>query len=203
MGRFDPDGVGAGSRGLTYDDGQADGRWECRERFPIDVIRQDGFENFLSRVVRPGLILLSILCGIGFLRHTNLLNAKNVKHHRGFSRHVRQVWLRTRGHCLSRRYLDNQENSKTAFLFVTVVGAQEIVRLSMDRNSLCRLPDSRGRSAYDSFPRKKRPLKGGAIQYRSRQNRSTTISLTLISALLPMIRRRARPPNEGWHPLRR
>jgi hypothetical protein len=62
---------------------------------------------------------------------------KKVKHRRRFSRHVRQAWLRTRGDCLSRRYLDNQEKSKATFLFVTAVGAQEIVRLSMVRNSLC------------------------------------------------------------------
>src|ERR1700683_5637338 len=35
VGRFDPDGVGAGLRGLTYDDGQQDARWERREGFTI------------------------------------------------------------------------------------------------------------------------------------------------------------------------
>ena len=61
MGRFDPDGVRAGLRGLTHDDGQPDGRWERRERFPIDIFGQDGFEDLLPELVRPDFALLSNL----------------------------------------------------------------------------------------------------------------------------------------------
>jgi len=35
---FDPDGVRAGLGGLTDDDGEPDGRWERRERFPINIL---------------------------------------------------------------------------------------------------------------------------------------------------------------------
>jgi hypothetical protein len=79
VGRFDPDCVGAGPRGLTHDNGQRDGRWERRERFPIDIFGQDGFENLLPELVRLDFALLSTLYGAGFLRHTNLLRAENVK----------------------------------------------------------------------------------------------------------------------------
>src|SRR5208283_471228 len=67
--RFDPDCVGPGLRWLTHDDGQPDGRWESRERFPIEIFGQDGFENLLPRLVRPDFALLSMLYGAGFLRH--------------------------------------------------------------------------------------------------------------------------------------
>jgi hypothetical protein len=77
---FDPDGVRAGLRGLTDDDGEPDGRWERRERFPINILRQDGFEHFLSGLVSTDSALLSRLCAAGFLRHTNLLGAGNVSH---------------------------------------------------------------------------------------------------------------------------
>ena len=90
VGRFDPDCVRAGLRGLTHDDGQPDGRWERRERFPIDIFGQDGFENLLPELVRPDFTLLSTLYGAGFLRHTTLLRAENVKHHHRPSKHVRQ-----------------------------------------------------------------------------------------------------------------
>jgi hypothetical protein len=50
VGHFNPDGVRAGLRGLTHDDGHPDGRWERRERFPIDIFGQDGFENLLPRL---------------------------------------------------------------------------------------------------------------------------------------------------------
>jgi hypothetical protein len=70
VGRFDPDCVRAGLRGLTHDDGQSDGRWERRERFPIDIFGQDGFENLLPELVRLDFALLSTLYGAGFLRHT-------------------------------------------------------------------------------------------------------------------------------------
>src|SRR6202034_264353 len=73
VGRFDPDCVRAGLRGLTHYDGQPDGRWERREWFPIDIFGQDGFENLLPELVRPDFALLSTLYGSGFLRHTNLL----------------------------------------------------------------------------------------------------------------------------------
>src|ERR1700739_1711500 len=82
--RFDPDCVRAGLRGLTHDDGQPDGRWERRARFPIDIFGQDSFENVLPELVRPDFALLSMLYAAGFLRHTNLLRAENVKHHHGF-----------------------------------------------------------------------------------------------------------------------
>jgi hypothetical protein len=81
VGGFDPDFVRAGLRGLTHDDGQPDGRWERRERFPIDIFGQDGFENLLPELVRLDFALLSTLYGAGFLRHTNLLRAESVKHH--------------------------------------------------------------------------------------------------------------------------
>jgi hypothetical protein len=71
VGRFDPDCVGAGLRGLTHDDRQPDGRWERRERCPIDIFGQDRFENFLSELVRPDFALLGTLYGAGFVRHTN------------------------------------------------------------------------------------------------------------------------------------
>jgi hypothetical protein len=73
VGHFDPDCVRAGLRGLAHDDGQADGRWERRERFPIDIFGQDGFENLLPGLVRPDFALLSARYGAGILRHTNLL----------------------------------------------------------------------------------------------------------------------------------
>jgi hypothetical protein len=77
---FDPDCVRAGFRGLTDDDGEPDGRWERRERFPIDIFGQNGFENLLPELVWPDFALLSSLYGAGFLRHTNLLSAENEKH---------------------------------------------------------------------------------------------------------------------------
>src|SRR5487761_105601 len=91
--RFDPDYVRARLRGLTHDDGQPDGRWERRERFPIDIFGQNGFENLLPGLVRLGFAWLSSLYGAGFLRHTNFLRAVNVKHHHRLSKHVRQDWL--------------------------------------------------------------------------------------------------------------
>jgi hypothetical protein len=81
VGQFDPDRVRAGPRGPTHDDGQPDGRWERRERFPIDIFGQDGFENLLAELVKLDFALLSRLYGAGFLRHTNLHDAENVKHH--------------------------------------------------------------------------------------------------------------------------
>jgi hypothetical protein len=81
MGRFDSDCVRAGLRGLSHDDGQPHGRWERRERFPIDIFGQDRFENLLPELVGPDFVLLNTLYGTGFLRHTNLLRAGNVKHH--------------------------------------------------------------------------------------------------------------------------
>jgi hypothetical protein len=77
MGRFDPDCVRAGLRGLTHDDSQPDRRWERRERFPIDIFGQDRFENLLPELVRLDFALLSTLYGAGFLRHINLLFAEN------------------------------------------------------------------------------------------------------------------------------
>jgi hypothetical protein len=73
---FDPDGVRAGLRGLTHDNGEPDSRWERRKRLPIDIFGQDGLENLLPMLVRPGCTLLNTLYGGGFLRHTNLLRAK-------------------------------------------------------------------------------------------------------------------------------
>ena len=64
MRHFDPDGVRAGLRGLTHDDGQPDGRRERWERFQSDVFGQDGFEHLPARVGAAGLRLV---------RHTNLL----------------------------------------------------------------------------------------------------------------------------------
>src|SRR4029077_11146265 len=78
VGRFDPDCVRARLRGLTHDDGQPDGRWKRRERLPIDIFGQDGFEILLPELVRLDFALLSTLYGAGFLGHTNLLAAENV-----------------------------------------------------------------------------------------------------------------------------
>jgi hypothetical protein len=69
VGHFDPDCVRTGLRGLTHDDGQPDGRWERRERFPIDIFGQDGFEKLLPELMRLDFALLSTLYGAGFLRH--------------------------------------------------------------------------------------------------------------------------------------
>jgi hypothetical protein len=49
---FDPDGVGAGLRGMTDNHCQANRRRERREWFPIDVFRQDRSELVLARLVR-------------------------------------------------------------------------------------------------------------------------------------------------------
>src|ERR1700722_703407 len=76
--RFDPDGVRARLRGLTHDDRQQDARRKLRERFPIDIIGQDSFENVLPELVRPHFALLSTLCAAGFLSHTILLRQENV-----------------------------------------------------------------------------------------------------------------------------
>jgi hypothetical protein len=73
VGRFNPDCVRAGFRGLANDDRQPNGRWERRERFPIDIFRQDGFENLLPELMGPDFALLSTLYCAGFFRHTNLL----------------------------------------------------------------------------------------------------------------------------------
>jgi hypothetical protein len=61
---------------VTHDDGQTHGRGKCRERFPIDILGQDGLENFLSELVRLDFTLWSTFYGAGFLRHTNLFRAK-------------------------------------------------------------------------------------------------------------------------------
>jgi hypothetical protein len=79
VGRFDPDCIGAGLQGLTHDDGQPDRRWERRERFPIDIFGQDGFENLPPELVRLDFAMLSTVCGDGFLRHTNLLNLPELR----------------------------------------------------------------------------------------------------------------------------
>ncbi len=63
VGRFDPDGVRAGLRGLAHDDGQQDAGRKLRERFPIDIVRQDSFEDVLPELVRPDIALLRTLCG--------------------------------------------------------------------------------------------------------------------------------------------
>jgi hypothetical protein len=97
VGHFDPDCVRAGLRGPTHDDGQPDGSWERRERFPIEIFGHDGFENLLPELVRPDFVLVSTLFGAGFLRHADLLRAENVKHHDSRSKNVRRDWLRTPG----------------------------------------------------------------------------------------------------------
>jgi len=51
-------------------------RWERRERFPVDIFGQDGFENLLPELVRLDFALLSTLYGAGVLSHTNLLRAE-------------------------------------------------------------------------------------------------------------------------------
>jgi hypothetical protein len=61
VGHFNPDCVRAGLRGLTHDDGQPDGWWERRERFPIDIFGQDGFENLLPELMKLNFALLSPL----------------------------------------------------------------------------------------------------------------------------------------------
>src|ERR1700689_246063 len=87
VGRFDPDRVRAGLRGLTHHDGQPDGRRERRERFPLDIFGQDGFENLLPGLVRLDFALLSARYGAGFLRHTKLLRSHYVKHDHRLSKH--------------------------------------------------------------------------------------------------------------------
>src|SRR3984885_12729060 len=79
VGHFDPDCVRAGLRGLAHDDGQPDGRWERRERFPIDIFGQDGFKNLLPELMRSDFTYPATLYGAGFLRHTNLLRAENIR----------------------------------------------------------------------------------------------------------------------------
>jgi hypothetical protein len=71
VGCFDPDCVRAGLRRLAYDDCQKDGSWECRERFPFDILGQNSFENLLPRLVRVAFALLGALRGAGYLTHTN------------------------------------------------------------------------------------------------------------------------------------
>jgi hypothetical protein len=95
VGRFDPDCVRAGLRGLTHDDGQPDGRWERRERFPIDIFGQDGFENLLPELVRPDFALLSALHCAGFLRHTDLPSYRKCKTSLQTFDAVCPDWLRT------------------------------------------------------------------------------------------------------------
>src|ERR1700681_237164 len=92
---FDPDHVWSRFRRLTHDDGQPDGRWKRRERFPIDIFRQGDFENLLPELVRPDFALLSRLYGAGFLRHTNLHRAENVELRHRHSKHDHQDWLRS------------------------------------------------------------------------------------------------------------
>jgi hypothetical protein len=46
---------------LTYDDGQPYGRWERRERFPINIFGQDSLENVLPQLVRLDFASLSRL----------------------------------------------------------------------------------------------------------------------------------------------
>jgi hypothetical protein len=65
-GYFDPDCVRAGLRGLTHDDGQPDGRRERRERFPIDIFGQDGFEYLLPELVTLDFALLGTLYALAF-----------------------------------------------------------------------------------------------------------------------------------------
>ena len=50
-GHFDPGSVRAGLRGLPDDEGKPYGGWERRERSPINIFGQDGFEYFLSKLV--------------------------------------------------------------------------------------------------------------------------------------------------------
>jgi hypothetical protein len=66
-----------------------------RERLPIDIFGQDRFENLLPELVKLDLALLSANYGAGFLRHTNLLRAENVKQQHRLWKRVRQDWLRT------------------------------------------------------------------------------------------------------------
>jgi len=87
VGHFNPDCVRAGLRGLTHDDGQPDIWRERRERFPIDIFGQDGFENLLPGLVRLDFALLSARYGAGFLRHTKLLRAHYVKHDHRLSKY--------------------------------------------------------------------------------------------------------------------
>ena len=95
VGHLDPDGVWAGLRRLTHDDGEPGGRWERRERLPIDIFGQDGFENLLTELVRPDFALLGMLYGAGFLRHTILLRAENLKQHHRLSKQIRRDWPQT------------------------------------------------------------------------------------------------------------
>ena len=50
-GHFDPDHIGAGLRRLADDDGEADRRWERRERLPLDIFGQHRSENGFARLV--------------------------------------------------------------------------------------------------------------------------------------------------------
>jgi hypothetical protein len=49
---LDPDHVRTGLRRLTDDDGEARRSWERRERFPINVFRQDRSEDSFTRLMR-------------------------------------------------------------------------------------------------------------------------------------------------------
>ena len=55
---FDPDGVGAGLRGMTDNRCQANRRRERREWLPIEVFGQDRSENVLAWLVRSKRALL-------------------------------------------------------------------------------------------------------------------------------------------------
>jgi len=85
-GHFDPDSVRARLRGLPDDDGKPYGGWERRERFPINIFGQDGFEYFLSRLVTTDAALRGRLYRAGFLRHRNLLSCRKCKHECRLSR---------------------------------------------------------------------------------------------------------------------
>src|SRR4029077_456336 len=50
-GHFDPDHVGGGLRGLTDNDGEADRRWECGERLPVDIFGEDRSKKSLAWLV--------------------------------------------------------------------------------------------------------------------------------------------------------
>src|SRR5579863_10313058 len=78
----DPDRIGAGLRGLTYDDGQADRRWERREGFPVDVLGQYRLENVLARLMRCSRTLLWLRydsCSlVGHINHSCNLNLMQI-----------------------------------------------------------------------------------------------------------------------------
>src|SRR5215467_12023749 len=59
-GRLDPDDVRPGLRGMANDDGKTHRRWKRRKRLPVDVFRQDRFEDGLAWLMGAGHVSLRV-----------------------------------------------------------------------------------------------------------------------------------------------